>query len=34
MMRMTDCNRGRFDGPLYTEGLVWRIELASPHWPD
>jgi hypothetical protein len=24
----------RFDGPLYTTGPVWRIELASPRWPD
>ena len=24
----------RFEGPLYTTGSVWRIELASPHWPD
>ena len=24
----------RFEGPLYTTGPVWRIELASPHWPD
>jgi hypothetical protein len=24
----------RFEGPLYTGGPVWRIELASPRWPD
>ena len=24
----------RFEGPLYTMGPVWRIELASPRWPD
>ena len=24
----------RFEGPLYTTGPVWRIELTSPHWPD
>jgi hypothetical protein len=24
----------RFEGPLYTTGPVWRIELASPRWPD
>jgi hypothetical protein len=24
----------RFDGPLYTTGPIWRIELASPRWPD
>jgi len=24
----------RFDGPLYTTGPVWRIELTSPRWPD
>ena len=24
----------RFDGPLYTSGPVWRIELTSPRWPD
>jgi hypothetical protein len=23
----------RFDGPLYTTGPIWRIELASPRWP-
>lgn len=24
----------RFEGPLYMGGPVWRIELASPRWPD
>jgi hypothetical protein len=24
----------RFQGPLYMGGPVWRIELASPEWPD
>jgi len=24
----------RFDGPLYTTGPVWRIELISPSWPE
>ena len=24
----------RFEGPLFTTGPVWRIELASPRWPD
>ena len=24
----------RFEGPLYTTGPVWRIELTSPRWPD
>jgi hypothetical protein len=24
----------RFDGPLYTNGPVWRIELTSPRWPN
>ena len=24
----------RFEGPLYTTGPVWRIELSSPRWPD
>jgi hypothetical protein len=24
----------RFEGPLYPTGPVWRIELASPRWPD
>jgi hypothetical protein len=24
----------RFVGPLYLRGPVWRIELASPRWPD
>jgi hypothetical protein len=24
----------RFEGPLYTTGPVWRIETASPRWPD
>lgn len=24
----------RFEGPLYTKGPIWRIELTSPHWPD
>jgi hypothetical protein len=24
----------RFEGPLYTTGPVWRIELISPRWPD
>jgi hypothetical protein len=24
----------RFEGPLYTMGPVWRIELTSPRWPN
>jgi hypothetical protein len=24
----------RFEGPLYPTGPVWRIDLASPRWPD
>jgi hypothetical protein len=24
----------RFDGPLFTPGPAWRIELTSPRWPD
>jgi hypothetical protein len=24
----------RFEGPLYSTGPVWRIELTSPRWPD
>ena len=24
----------RFEGPLYTTGPVWRIELMSPSWPE
>lgn len=24
----------RFEGPLYTKGPIWRIELTSPRWPD
>jgi hypothetical protein len=24
----------RFEGPLYTGGPAWRIELTSPRWPD
>lgn len=24
----------RFEGPLYPTGPIWRIELASPRWPD
>ncbi len=24
----------RFEGPLYTTGPVWRIELLSPSWPE
>ena len=24
----------RFEGPLHPAGPVWRIELASPRWPD
>jgi hypothetical protein len=24
----------RFEGPLYPTGPVWRIELASPRWPN
>ena len=24
----------RFEGPLYTGGPIWRIELTSPRWPD
>lgn len=24
----------RFEGPLFTTGPVWRIELANPRWPD
>jgi hypothetical protein len=23
----------RFEGPLYTDGPIWRVELASPVWP-
>ena len=23
----------RFDGPLYPDGPIWRVELAAPHWP-
>jgi hypothetical protein len=23
----------RFEGPLYTTGPIWRIELTSPRWP-
>jgi hypothetical protein len=22
-----------FEGPLYMEGPVWRVELANPRWP-
>jgi hypothetical protein len=22
----------RFDGPLYPDGPIWRVELAAPHW--
>ena len=24
----------RFEGPLFTRGPVWRIELTSPRWPN
>jgi hypothetical protein len=24
----------RFEGPLYTRGQIWRIEMTSPRWPD
>lgn len=24
----------RFEGPLYTTGPIWRLELTTPHWPD
>jgi len=24
----------KFEGPLYNNGPAWRIELASPRWPD
>lgn len=24
----------KFEGPLYTNGPVWRIELTSPRWPE
>jgi hypothetical protein len=24
----------KFEGPLYMNGPVWRIELTSPRWPD
>jgi hypothetical protein len=24
----------RFDGPLYPEGPIWRVELAAPQWRD
>ena len=24
----------RFEGPLYTKGPIWRIEVTSPRWPD
>jgi hypothetical protein len=24
----------RFEGPLHPAGPAWRIELASPRWPD
>ena len=24
----------RFEGPLYTKGPIWRIELTSPRWPE
>jgi hypothetical protein len=24
----------RFEGPLYTGGQIWRIEVTSPRWPD
>ena len=23
----------RFEGPLYTRGPIWRIEVTSPRWP-
>ena len=23
----------RFDGPLYPEGPIWRVELVAPQWP-
>jgi len=22
-----------FEGPLYVDGPVWRVELVSPRWP-
>lgn len=24
----------RFDGPLYPEGPIWRVELAAPEWSE
>jgi hypothetical protein len=24
----------KFEGPLYTMGPVWRVELMSPSWPE
>jgi hypothetical protein len=24
----------RFDGPLYPDGPIWRVELAAPRWAD
>jgi hypothetical protein len=24
----------RFEGPLYTGGPIWRIEVTSPRWPE
>jgi hypothetical protein len=24
----------RFDGPFFSDGPIWRVELAAPHWPD
>jgi hypothetical protein len=24
----------RFEGPLYTRGPIWRIEVTSPRWPE
>ena len=24
----------RFDGPLYAEGPIWRVELAAPQWSE
>ena len=24
----------RFEGPLYTSGPIWRIEVTSPRWPE
>ena len=24
----------RFDGPVYADGPIWRVELAAPRWAD